>query len=144
MRKTNDIFLNRSLRNQYEGDAPRVVFVCSVGLLRSPTFADVATSMGLNARACGSDRRALIPLTKNLIDWADDIIFMHRENLEQSRTIAEQDGYLYFDEDTAGLIDIVGIEDSYDKNAPMLKQIARNFISRKFKSYIERTQHDNK
>ena len=71
-------------RNPYQGSDPRWLFVCSAGLLRSPTGAALAVKKGINARSCGSDfNYALIPCTANLINWADKIIFVNPENLEQ-------------------------------------------------------------
>lgn len=60
-------------------DIPRVLFVCSVGMLRSPTAAAMAVKLGLNARSCGVDKDALIQLTPRLITWADTVVFMHND-----------------------------------------------------------------
>lgn len=65
--------------NPYQGMARRVVFVCSAGLLRSPTAAALAIGRGMNARACGVHRKALIPLSVNLIFWANQIVYLDRE-----------------------------------------------------------------
>ena len=71
-------------RNPYQGKADRWLFVCSAGLLRSPTGAALANKRGINARSCGSNfNYALIPCSANLINWADKIIFVNRENLWQ-------------------------------------------------------------
>lgn len=71
-------------RNPYQGSAPRWLFVCSAGLLRSPTGAAMAVRRGINARSCGSNfNYALVPCSANLINWADKIIFVNRENLWQ-------------------------------------------------------------
>lgn len=70
--------------NPYQTSAPRWLFVCSAGLLRSPTGAAIAVKKGLNARSCGSNfNYALIPCSANLIRWADKIVFVNEENLEQ-------------------------------------------------------------
>ena len=71
-------------RNPYQGSSDRWLFVCSAGLLRSPTGAALAIKHGINARSCGSDfNYALIPCSANLISWADKIIFVNPENLDQ-------------------------------------------------------------
>lgn len=77
--------------NAYQGSSPRLLFVCSAGLLRSPTAATLANILGFNARACGSSiDYALIPISANLIHWADKIIFMQQENyLEALDTFKE-------------------------------------------------------
>lgn len=70
--------------NPYQGDRPRWLFVCSAGLLRSPTGAALAIQRGINARSCGSNfNYALIPCSANLINWAEKIIFVNGENLWQ-------------------------------------------------------------
>jgi predicted protein tyrosine phosphatase len=71
--------------NPYQGLAPRWLFVCSAGLLRSPTGAATAIKRGINARASGSNPAyALIPLSANLINWAQKIIFVNDENYQQA------------------------------------------------------------
>lgn len=71
-------------RNPYQGSADRWLFVCSAGLLRSPTGATMAAQRGINARSCGSNfNYALVPCSANLIAWAERIIFVNPENLEQ-------------------------------------------------------------
>jgi predicted protein tyrosine phosphatase len=84
--KTQIIFGNDCpYNNASQTQAARLLFVCSVGMLRSPTAAVAATVRGHNARSCGSDLKlALIPLTVNLINWADTIFFMHQENFGES------------------------------------------------------------
>ena len=70
--------------NKYQGQSPRWLFVCSAGLLRSPTGAAMAIKRGINARSCGSNFNfALIPCSANLINWAQKIIFVNGENLWQ-------------------------------------------------------------
>lgn len=66
--------------NEYQGVYSRYLFVCSAGMLRSPTGAAVATKLGYNARSCGSADYALIPLSVNLVHWADKIFFVQEEN----------------------------------------------------------------
>lgn len=66
--------------NEYQGVYSRYLFVCSAGMLRSPTGAAVATKLGYNARACGSAEYALIPISTNLVHWADKIFFVEEVN----------------------------------------------------------------
>lgn len=75
---------NAPYSNPYQGNAPRWLFVCSAGLLRSPTGATLASQYGINARSCGSNfNYALVPCSANLINWADKIVFVNKENLWQ-------------------------------------------------------------
>jgi predicted protein tyrosine phosphatase len=83
--KNAEIFKTTAPYNNYsQGSAPRWLFVCSAGLLRSPTGAALAVRKGLNARSCGSAiDYALIPISANLIMWADKIIFVNEENYHE-------------------------------------------------------------
>lgn len=65
--------------NPLQGKDKKVVFVCSAGLLRSATGARIYAGK-YNTRACGSMGYALIPLSDNLILWADEIVFVNQEN----------------------------------------------------------------
>ena len=66
-------------RNPDQGPAPRVLCVCSAGLLRSPTTAWVLSQdpWNFNTRACGLEDYALIPMDEVLLTWADLIICMN-------------------------------------------------------------------
>jgi len=83
--KNAEIFKTTAPYNNYsQGSAPRWLFVCSAGLLRSPTGAALAVRKGLNARSCGSAiDYALIPISANLIMWADKIVFVNEENYHE-------------------------------------------------------------
>jgi len=80
--KTEQLFANGCPYNNHsQGPAKRLLFVCTAGLLRSPTAAAEAIKRGYNARSCGSNLKlALIPISENLIWWADHIIFMNEDN----------------------------------------------------------------
>jgi len=124
MKQTNTqkIFANSApYTNSCQGPAKRLVFVCSVGMLRSPTAAAIATAMGYNARSCGSDVDiALIPLSVNLINWADYIIFMKRENYNKSLKTFTPVGY---DQDIIDKSLIFDIDDHYNYGDDYLKKI---------------------
>lgn len=62
--------------NRFQTDAKRVLCVCSAGLLRSPTTANVLHQQyGYNTRAAGiEDEYALIPMDDVLATWADEIV----------------------------------------------------------------------
>jgi predicted protein tyrosine phosphatase len=73
------------LNNSSQGNSLRLVFVCSLGMLRSPTAQLVATEKGYNSRSCGSDlEKSLIPINKNLILWADYLFFMELKNYKET------------------------------------------------------------
>lgn len=87
--RTDLIKLNSCpFKNEAQGRYLRVLFVCSVGLLRSPTAAKVAGEFNINARAAGSlPYLALIPVSANLVTWAEVLVFMNYDNLNQTLDI---------------------------------------------------------
>jgi predicted protein tyrosine phosphatase len=65
-----------NVNNPYQGNQPRVLCLCSAGLLRSATIADILVKTGkYNVRNAGcSAEYALIPLSTALLHWADKIV----------------------------------------------------------------------
>ena len=65
----------------------RLLFVCSQNRLRSPTAARVFSQWpGVEAKSAGLDKDARIPLSPELIGWADIILVMeqaHRKKLRK-------------------------------------------------------------
>jgi predicted protein tyrosine phosphatase len=114
--KTDSIFqLSAPYNNSYQGPTPRILFVCSAGLLRSPTGASLYNILGYNTRSCGSEDYALIPLSANLIEWAELIVFVNKYN------------YLGAQQTFKNLIPewkclVLDIEDDYNYNDPKLIQ----------------------
>lgn len=75
-----------NVKNPHQGDFPKVLCVCSAGLLRSPTLAWVLSNEPFNAntRACGvSSGFALIIADEVLLEWADIIICVNEETREE-------------------------------------------------------------
>ena len=69
--------------NPYQGDAKKVLCVCSAGLLRSPTAALVLSMppYGFNTRAAGAEESyALIPVDEVLLHWADEVVCMTQQH----------------------------------------------------------------
>jgi predicted protein tyrosine phosphatase len=64
--------------NRWQGDVVKALFVCSAGILRSPTAAlHFAKTKGWNTRAVGDNEEfALIPISEALLHWADIIFVM--------------------------------------------------------------------
>lgn len=69
------------VRNPYQGTDKRVLFVCSMGILRSATGARLYAKK-YNTRTAGSYEDALVPVTPLLLAWADEIVFVNRENFD--------------------------------------------------------------
>jgi predicted protein tyrosine phosphatase len=122
--------------NPYQGSSDRWLFVCSAGLLRSPTGAALAVKRGINARSCGSNfNYALIPCSANLIVWADKIIFVNQENLEQL-----EDNYVGLDyllEQIEQKAIVLNIPDNYEY---MDSRLQEHFETQLFKPYGPVTQ----
>jgi predicted protein tyrosine phosphatase len=70
--------------NPYQGKDKKVLFVCSAGILRSATAARLYSSK-YNTRAAGTSLEiALVPLSENLMDWANEIVFVHPWNYDNA------------------------------------------------------------
>ena len=66
--------------------AMRVLFVCTVNRLRSPTAETVFKDMpGIEALSAGTDKEATRPLTKELVASADLIFAMETHHRERIR-----------------------------------------------------------
>jgi predicted protein tyrosine phosphatase len=114
--------------NSSQTNALRIVFVCSVGMLRSPTAQAVATRRGHNARAAGSCTDiALVPLSCNLINWAQYIIFMNGENFDQALAEFDAVGYHHDIRDKATVWDI---GDNFDWGDQVLWNIIEDNLTR--------------
>lgn len=123
LKYTEAIFsLSAPFANEYQGANGRMLFVCSAGMLRSPTAANVANSMGFNARSCGSHSNyALIPLSANLIYWAQNIFFVNEENSSKAQEIFKNHpGTL---EEMQSKMQVWNIPDEYEYMHPTLVQI---------------------
>ena len=68
--------------NEYQGDYKRVLTVCSANMLRSPTIAHVlsAEPYNFNTRSAGIAGFALIPVTEELLMWADEVVCADTEH----------------------------------------------------------------
>ena len=108
--------------NPYQGHSARWLFVCSAGLLRSPTGATLAAQHGINARSCGSNfNYALIPCSANLIHWADKIVFVNPHNRDELQLEFADIPQLV--EELYRKSIVLDIPDNYDYMDPKLVQI---------------------
>ena len=126
--KTKQIFETTApYSNACQGSYHRALFVCSAGMLRSATAAVVGNSLGMNTRACGSESYALIPLTANLILWADTIYFVNEYNYYGS--LQQFMEYPTLDAEIRRKAVVWDIEDIYDYRDPKLVQILTKLLS---------------
>lgn len=110
-----------NVSNIYQTDTKRVLCVCSAGLLRSPTLANVLhQEFGYNTRACGTSQDyALIPITEALIAWADEIVFVDK-NARKDIEYVDQDEEMLNSYATKVLT--LDIPDKYNWNHDELRQ----------------------
>lgn len=105
-------------RNPNQGSYRKILCVCSAGLLRSPTLALALAQQGHNTRAAGSASNfALIPVDEVLIAWADEIVFVNRENYNDVAYLFKEDLARYQPE-----ITVLNIPDIYPYRDPRLVQ----------------------
>lgn len=117
MKKQNDLSqLIRECKdgaagNPYQGTDKKVLFVCSMGILRSATGARLYASR-YNTRSAGTYSDALIPTSPLLLIWADEIVFVNHSN------------YMAVKEEWPELIKgksrVLDIPDAYPHMDPML------------------------
>lgn len=126
--KTEQIFeVTAPYNNFLQGHYFRALFVCSAGLLRSATAATLGSQYGMNTRNCGSAPYALIPLSANLINWANRIYFVNEENFLISRITFSEDMELYeMLKDKAVVWDIL---DDYNYMQPELVKIIEKLLT---------------
>ena len=118
--------------NPHQGDAKRVLCVCSAGLLRSPTASHVLHGeFGYNTRAVGVDiGHALIPIDDVLINWADEIVVMDEYQKQQViRIDPDLDEQIVSDK-----IIVLNVPDNYEYMNEKLQEI----ILRKYKQLTEK------
>lgn len=70
------------VHNPYQGTDKKVVFVCSMGILRSATAARLYAHK-YNTRCAGTDADALVQLSPTLVAWADEIVFVNDYNYQK-------------------------------------------------------------
>lgn len=69
------------VKNPYQGRDKKVLFVCSMGILRSATGARLYAKK-YNTRSAGTYPDALVPVTGVLLNWADEVVFVNKENFD--------------------------------------------------------------
>jgi len=101
------------VHNLYQGSAKKIVFVCSMGILRSATAARLYAKK-YNTRCAGTDEEALVPLSLLLIAWATEIVFVNEENHRRFKQTVDGDLYESLN------IKVLDIPDTYNHMHPKL------------------------
>jgi len=109
-----------NVNNEYQGTTKKVLTVCSAGLLRSATLQNfLIREYGYNVRNCGTvESYALIPISEALVTWADEIVFVNKENYVMVYEELKFLGFL----DKCKVLDI---PDMYSFNHPELIEICK-------------------
>lgn len=117
-----------NITNQFQGDTKKVLTVCSAGLLRSATLQNfLIREYGYNVRNCGTEASyALVPISEALVLWADEIVFVNRENFDSVSTELSNLNVLE-------KVKVLDIPDNYGFNDPKLINICKEqYASAKF------------
>ena len=88
-----------------------ILFVCSQGRIRSRTAEVLAVRAGMDARSCGTDADAMVPVNDHLIREADIIVCMEEHHAATVREFMHAEGKT---------IHVLGIEDIYEPFTPRL------------------------
>lgn len=116
MTMTEMIFKSKSpYDNPYQGRDKKVLFVCSAGILRSATAARIYAKK-YNTRAAGSASYALIPVSHELLLWADEVVFVNRENFLATKINYDLDEI----KNRGTIITVLDIPDDYEHMHPEL------------------------
>lgn len=96
-----------------------ILFVCSQGRIRSRTAEVLAVRGGMDARSCGTDVDAMVPINDHLIREADIIVCMEEHHAATVREFMHAEGKS---------IHVLGIEDIYEPFTPRLVAVLINKI----------------
>ncbi len=125
--------------NPYQGKYPRVLFICSAGILRSATAAHLFANPEYkwNTRNAGTESYALIPVTLELLQWATVIFCMERDHAE---TVISRFGKEV--PDLAERIHILNIPDEFMYRDPTLEHILVSAVNEAVEDHPHRYDLD--
>lgn len=112
--------------NRFQGQYKKVLTVCSAGILRSATAAHVLCQdpWNYNTRNVGTAPYALIPVSEDLLLWADEIVCMEHDHYSYIKTKMQE---WYIDKPVI----VLGIEDIYEyRNPELVKLIKERYVER--------------
>ena len=126
-----EFYINRlyNTKNSHQGNFPRVLCVCSAGLMRSATTAWILGQepYNCNTRSVGAiNTYALILIDQVLIEWADHIVFAQKEHLNM---VKEEFSLCGLDGGVKRTW-VLDIPDNYGYRDPELVEIIKNLVKR--------------
>jgi len=117
----------------------KVLFVCSQNRLRSATAERVfGGRAGLDVRSAGTDHDARVPVSGDLVSWADVILGMQRAHVLQVREIdSTADVRLITEFDpggsTGGIDDPIGLgPEVYERVFGEIRRCLEGFVASRF------------
>lgn len=129
------------LGNKYQGAFAKVLCVCSIGCLRSPTLSGWLYQQGFNTRSCGVDTDyAVIPVSDRLVYWSDVIVCLDYEVYKEFKQwVTAGEGEIPRSVDKK--IVTLDIPDEYEYREPEIMPL---FNQQKVVSKVCKVIHDNK
>lgn len=112
------------LNLQAEKDFPRALFVCSGGMLRSATCAQVMSHYGWNTRTVGTYSVAIQQVTIPVLNWADVIFCMESRHAEEI-----EDMFPDVYDQIKFKIRIMSLPDIYNFRNPKLIRLILNYFN---------------
>lgn len=128
--------------NRYQGRTPKVLFLCSAGLLRSATAAHIFSSepYNWNTRTAGvAIEYALNPVNEALLEWADEVYVMENEHLVSLASIF---GDSFIDE-YQNKVTVLNVPDSFAYRDPELVKFLKEEVAKHSKFLKEETTDGN-
>ena len=122
----------RNVKNGFQGEFRRVLCVCSAGILRSPTLAEILSQAPyhFNTRSVGTSKEfALILIDVAHVAWADDIVVFNVQQFDVVNELldcAEMNGF------ERANVHIFPVEDDYSFRDPQLVQVLKELATQKF------------
>ena len=105
----------------------RVLFICSLNALRSPTAEAVFSRVsGIEAMSAGTERNAGTPVSAELIEWAEIVLVMetrHKKRLQEMFGSALRQKKMV----------VLGIPDLYGYGNPKLVEVLKQKVSKHLK-----------
>jgi len=89
---------------------------------RSPTAEHLFDGLeGVEAKSAGTSIAATVPLTKQLLEWADLVFAMEHEHKKAALAIAP---------DYSKKIEVLEVSDDYYRDQPQLKTLLKNKLQK--------------
>lgn len=107
--------------NEWQGKHKRVLCLCSANMLRSPTMQYILSSepFNYNTRSAGVYPYALIPMSAELLLWADEIVCADTEHVQKVLSVADNISPLIKEKPIVNL----RIPDIYEYRHPHLERL---------------------